>query len=46
MAKFITGLLLGITLGMLYSSYFSDGGLNDLANNARSVVSRHVPVNN
>lgn len=46
MAKFLMGLLLGITIGMLYSSYFSDGGLSDLANQARSVVSRHVPVNN
>jgi hypothetical protein len=46
MAKFIMGLLLGIIIGLLYSSYFSDGGLNDLASKARSVVSRHLPVNN
>ncbi|MGZ5922677.1 MAG: hypothetical protein ACXWLT_12995 [Rhizomicrobium sp.] len=46
MAKFIMGLLLGITIGMLYSSYFSDSGWNDLTNKARSVVSRHLPVNN
>ena len=46
MAKFIMGLLLGITIGILYSSYFSDGGLNDLTNKARSVVSRHLPINN
>ena len=46
MAKFIMGLLLGITIGMLYSSYFSDSGWNDLTNKARSVGSRHLPVNN
>jgi hypothetical protein len=46
MAKFITGLLVGIVIGMLYSSYFSSGGLNDLTNKARSVVSRHLPVGN
>ena len=46
MAKFIMGLLLGITIGMLYSSYFSDSGLNDLTNKARSAVSRHLPVGN
>ena len=46
MAKFIIGLLVGIVIGIVYSSYFSIGGLNDLTNQARSVVGRHLPVNN
>jgi hypothetical protein len=46
MAKFIMGLLVGIAIGMLFSSSFSDSGLNDLTNKARSMVSRHLPINN
>ena len=46
MAKFIMGLLMGIVIGILFSSYFSGIGLNDLTYKARSVVSRHLPVNN
>jgi hypothetical protein len=46
MAKFIMGLLVGIVVGMMYSSYFSIGSLNDLTSRARAVVSRHLPVNN
>ena len=36
MAKFIMGLLVGIVIGLLSSSYFSSAGLNDLTNQARS----------
>jgi preprotein translocase subunit SecF len=46
MAKFIMGLLVGVVIGLLSSSYFSAGELNDLTIKARSVVSRHLPVNN
>jgi hypothetical protein len=46
MAKFIMGLLLGIVIGLLSSSYFSSAGLNDLTNQARSVVSRHLSGSN
>ena len=46
MAKFILGLLVGMTVGMLYSSYFAGNDLNDLTNKARAVVARHLPVNN
>jgi hypothetical protein len=46
MAKFILGLLVGLTIGILYGSYFSSGGLNDLTYKARATLSRHMPVNN
>jgi uncharacterized membrane protein len=46
MAKFIMGLLVGIVIGIMYSSYFSIGDLNDLTSRARTVISRHLPVNN
>jgi hypothetical protein len=46
MPKFIMGLLVGIVIGMLYSSYFSGGGLNDLTNKARSMISQHLPGSN
>ena len=34
MARFIMGLLVGIVIGLLSSSYFSSAGLNDLTNQA------------
>jgi hypothetical protein len=46
MAKFIMGLLIGVVIGLLSSSYFSTTGLNDLTNRARSAVARHLPVSN
>lgn len=46
MAKFILGLLVGLTVGLIYSSYFTMGGLNDLAVKARAELGRHIPVNN
>ena len=46
MAKFLMGLLVGAVIGLLSSSYFSSTGLNDLTNQARSVVARHLPVSN
>jgi hypothetical protein len=46
MAKFILGLLVGIVIGIGYSSYFSRGELNDLTVKARSELGRHIPINN
>ena len=45
MAKFILGLLVGLAIGILFGSYFSDGGLNDLTYKARATLARHMPVN-
>jgi hypothetical protein len=46
MAKFLVGLLAGLVIGFLSSSYFSGRDLNDFARKARSAISRHYPVNN
>ncbi len=43
MAKFILGLVTGLVIGLLYSSYFSIPDWNNLAVKARAVVSRHIP---
>jgi hypothetical protein len=45
MAKFIMGLLVGLTIGALSATYFSDKDLNILTEKARSALSRHVPIN-
>jgi hypothetical protein len=46
MAKFILGLLVGLAVGMVYSSYFSKAELNDLTVKARSELGKHMPINN
>ena len=46
MAKFILGLLMGVVVGMLYSSYFSASELNNLTTKARTELGRHMPINN
>lgn len=46
MAKFILGLLLGLTIGMLSASYFSRSELDDLTARARATLGRHIPINN
>lgn len=46
MAKFILGLVTGLVIGLLYSSYFASPDLNTLTAKARAAVSRHMPVNN
>lgn len=46
MAKFILGLLVGVTVGLLSASYFSSSDLNDLTYKARAAVAKHFPVNN
>ncbi|MEP6830338.1 MAG: hypothetical protein ABI963_08365 [Rhizomicrobium sp.] len=46
MAKFILGLVTGLVIGLLYSSYFASPDLNDLTRKARATMSRHMPVNN
>lgn len=46
MAKFILGLVTGLVLGLLYSSYFAGRDLNDLTVKARAAVSRHIPGTN
>ncbi|HEY2834975.1 MAG TPA: hypothetical protein VGI89_00305 [Rhizomicrobium sp.] len=46
MAKFILGLLVGLAIGIVYSSYFSRGELNDLTVKARGELGRHMPINN
>ena len=46
MAKFILGLLVGVMIGMLSSSYFAGTSLNDLTISARAVAAKHLPVNN
>ena len=46
MAKFILGLVLGLVVGIAYSSYFSKSELNDLTVKARSELGKHVPINN
>ncbi len=46
MAKFILGLLVGITIGLLSASYFSSNNLSDLTYKARAAVAKHFPVSN
>ncbi len=43
MAKFILGLVTGLVIGLLYSSYFSIPDWNSLTVKARAVVARHIP---
>lgn len=46
MAKFILGLMVGLLIGFVYSSYFSKGELSDLTVKARAELGKHVPINN
>jgi hypothetical protein len=46
MAKFILGLLVGLAIGIVYSSYFSRSELNDITVKARGELGRHMPINN
>jgi hypothetical protein len=46
MAKFILGLVVGLAIGLLYSSYFSKSELNDLTVKARGELGKHLPINN
>jgi hypothetical protein len=46
MTKFILGLVTGLVIGVLYSSYFATPDLNHLVGTARSTLGRHVPINN
>lgn len=46
MTKFILGVLVGLTIGMLYSSYFSSNELNTLTVKARTELGKHMPINN
>jgi hypothetical protein len=46
MVKFILGVVLGLAIGLFYSSYFSKGELTDLTGKARSTLGKHVPINN
>ena len=46
MAKFILGVVLGLAIGLFYSSYLSKGELNELTAKARGELGRHVPINN
>ena len=46
MAKFTLGLLVGLVIGIVYSSYFSRTELDDLTVKARSELGRHMPINN
>lgn len=45
MAKFILGLVTGLVIGLMYSSYFSIPDWNSLTVKARAMVSQHMPVN-
>jgi hypothetical protein len=46
MAKFILGVLVGLAIGTIYSSYFSKAELSDLTVKARSELGKHMPMNN
>ncbi len=46
MVKFILGVVLGLAIGMSYSSFLSKGDLGDLTVKARSELGKHVPINN
>ena len=46
MAKFILGLLVGLVIGLVYSSYFTKSELNHLTVKARGELGRHLPINN
>lgn len=46
MAKFILGLVVGLAIGLVYSSYFSGNQLNDITVKARNELGRHhIPIN-
>ena len=46
MAKFIGGLLIGIIIGILATTYISDNDLQGLTVKARAALARHMPINN
>jgi hypothetical protein len=46
MAKFILGLLVGLLIGIAFSSYFSKSELTELTVKARSELGKHMPINN
>ena len=46
MAKFILGVLVGLTIGTLTTTYFSNMSLDDLTVKARAELGRHMRVNN
>ena len=46
MAKFLLGLVVGVVISFLYSSYFTGRDLNDLTYKARAAVANHMPVHN
>jgi len=46
MAKFILGVVLGLAIGLFYSSYFSKSELNELTVKARGELGKHMPINN
>jgi hypothetical protein len=43
MAKFITGLLTGLIIGTLVTSYFSETSLNNTSYKLRAGIARLVP---
>jgi hypothetical protein len=43
MAKFFVGLLTGLAIGVLFSSYFSDTDLNSAAYRLRAGIARYIP---
>ncbi len=46
MVKFILGLLVGLVAGLLIAPQFAGTDVNVLVHDARSAISRHLPVNN
>jgi predicted small secreted protein len=44
MAKFILGVVLGLAIGLFYSSYFSKEELSDLTVKARGELGKHMPI--
>ena len=46
MAKFILGVVVGLAVGIFYSSYFSRSEINDLTLKARAELGKHMPINN
>lgn len=46
MAKFILGVLVGLTIGTLTTTYFSSMSLDDLTVRARAALGQHMPINN
>ena len=46
MAKFITGLLAGLVIGTIVTSYFSETSLNNTTYKLRAGIARFVPGTN